>query len=116
MEDRWSGFQFDSWDLECPTDKEMTYCSSDELVEGGLLIRVRIKLDALHPPPFVRSLKICGYSGSTYPSWLSGEQRTLENLQNLESSFCKGSDGPRKFSQFLVNLQIIKILNCSWRP
>lgn len=91
-------------------------CSSDELVEGRAFDQSPDHdeiLDALHPPPFVRSLKICGYSGSTYPNWLSGEQSTLENLQYLEFSFCKGSVGLREFSEFLVNLRILLILNCS---
>ncbi|XP_062201505.1 putative disease resistance RPP13-like protein 1 isoform X2 [Phragmites australis] len=70
-------------------------------------------LEALCPPFLVTSLCIRNYSGSTYPSWLSGEQRTLENLQHLHFSYCNGSDAPPKL-ELCVYLRTLSVLNCSW--
>ncbi|TVU23964.1 hypothetical protein EJB05_26356, partial [Eragrostis curvula] len=67
--------------------------------------------EALLPPPLITSLSIRNYSGSTYPSWLSGEQTTLESLQFLEFTGCTGSDAPTMVSR---HLRTVFISSCNW--
>ncbi|XP_062182618.1 putative disease resistance RPP13-like protein 1 [Phragmites australis] len=72
-------------------------------------------LEALRPPPGITSLEIKNYSGSTYPSWLSGKQGTLQNLKCLHFSSCNGLDAPLKISKFLVYLRKLIVSYCSWK-
>ncbi|GJN38399.1 hypothetical protein PR202_gb27435 [Eleusine coracana subsp. coracana] len=71
-------------------------------------------LEALRPPLELTSLSIRNYHGSTYPSWLSGQRDTLENLQHLHFSNCNGSDVPPKLREVRSRLRKLSISDCSW--
>jgi Leucine-rich repeat (LRR) protein len=72
-------------------------------------------LEALRPPLLVTSLSIRNYRGSTYPSWLSGKQGALENLQHLYFSNCNGSDAPPNLRGLSVRVRTLSISDCSWK-
>ncbi|GJN12043.1 hypothetical protein PR202_ga30286 [Eleusine coracana subsp. coracana] len=92
--------------------------SSNSLVENQEEGRTRDPpgaiLEALRPPLELTSLSIRNYHGSTYPSWLSGQRDTLENLQYLHFSNCNGSDAPPKLRELRSRLCNLSISDCSW--
>jgi len=69
-------------------------------------------LEELCPPSLTSELKIEGYGGSSYPSWLSEDQGKLKNLQHLQFSRCSASGPPSKICT--LNLPSLTILDCSW--
>lgn len=72
--------------------------------------------EALLPPPYITSLKICNYRRSAYPGWLTGEQSPLTNLQNLVFKTCFGpSDEPPRLSESFRYLHTLIISTCNWK-
>jgi Leucine-rich repeat (LRR) protein len=71
-------------------------------------------LEALHPPALLVQLTIANYGGSTFPSWLSGEDGKLKHLQRLIFHGCNGSGSQLKFSKPLPELHRLYINFCSW--
>jgi hypothetical protein len=71
-------------------------------------------LESLHPPALLVQLTIKNYGGSTFPSWLSGEDGKLKHLQRLIFDGCNGSGSQLKFSKPLPELHRLYIKFCSW--
>jgi hypothetical protein len=71
-------------------------------------------LEALHPPALLSKLSFWYYDGSTFPSWLSGEDGKLKRLEDLSFQGCRGSSSELKFSKPLPMLHRLEINNCSW--
>ncbi|CAN6357100.1 unnamed protein product, partial [Urochloa humidicola] len=93
-----------NWPSRCVSEESITERSSRE----------EEVLEALCPPSLITSLIIKYYSGSTYPSWLSGEQGKLETLQRLEFYSCNGTDAPPNISKSFMYLRVLVISNCNW--
>ncbi|KAK3139549.1 hypothetical protein QOZ80_5AG0385000 [Eleusine coracana subsp. coracana] len=105
------------WEEYGPAPENLNF----RLINWGPLYGQRIPpdpqeevLEALHPPFLIESLGIMHYKGSIYPSWLSGQQGTLKNLQCLKFSYCNGSDVAPDIIN-LVSLCKLEISHCSWK-
>lgn len=69
-------------------------------------------LEALRPSNLIRSLKICSYKASTYPSWFTREEAALINLQHLEFQQCYA---PPNFGESFICLRKLVIFGCRWQ-
>lgn len=69
-------------------------------------------LEALHPPALLSELSFWNYDGSTFPSWLSGEDGKLKRQEDLSFQYCHGSSSELKFSKPLPMLHRLEINNC----
>ncbi|XP_006663104.1 putative disease resistance protein RGA3 [Oryza brachyantha] len=71
-------------------------------------------LEGLCPPVDLETLKINGYHGTRYPTWMVGQQNGPEDLQVLALDGCSRMERIPGDSKLFTHLRVLKIRFCSW--